>query len=355
MNITNIYERFVTYFGEERVDLQSYADTDIQFPHYRSESWLSSDYIIIVHWPKVTVTNEFDASIDIWDLYAFTVISEEGQLKARPFFIRETYDRVQWYSDYLHSHVSSIGKHELPTVHDSCLGSGPIVNTIEGLENNTYEDLDIWSLYCWELDKYVTVESLSGVPYKRLSDVGSTPSSGSGYSYFRVVPSVLHLNKQSYRLTRELVAYLIRNNVLKYAYFDGSYHLASSFSDTVIDISNSFITMYNNSLPLRDYISIETLYKCDFLQKVKFVSGIFYLPDNAYYMPIEAAKGTKLFTFKQKEVAIRIVNEDGTYTNNELIIINRSIIDYIVYLILKYVNFEYGRETDAINKKCKVV
>ena len=355
MHITDIYEIFAAYFGTNKVDLQSYGSTDIHFPSYLCSEYSLSDHIIIVHWPTVTVANEYDSNIDIWDLYAFTVITEEGKLRGQPLFLRGTYDRVQWGSDYLHSHVSSINKNNVAELHSSCLGSGPIRSTIVGLMANTYNDPDMWNLYCWELDKYVAVESISGTPYHRLSEVGVSNHDGNAYKSFSISPKCGNTYKQTYHLLSSLIPYLLKNNILKYAYYDGRYRLASSFADTVLNISDSFITLYNSSNDLRKYISIEHLYKLNFLVKMRCIDGVFYYNNGGRNMPLEALVGTRLFTFCGKEVKLSIKNEDRTYDNNELIIIDPLIMDYIVYLILKYVNFKYGHETNTTNKRCKVI
>jgi type IV pilus assembly protein PilC len=52
--IDAIYQVFKDYYGEDRTDLKLNNDT----------------YEIYIHWPSVTITNEFDESTDINNLYA---------------------------------------------------------------------------------------------------------------------------------------------------------------------------------------------------------------------------------------------------------------------------------------------
>ena len=64
--VCDIYEVFKNFFGEPYVDIQAKAD--------------SSYYLIYVWWPHVTVTNEYDQSVSIQDLYAKIEINNEGRI-----------------------------------------------------------------------------------------------------------------------------------------------------------------------------------------------------------------------------------------------------------------------------------
>ena len=98
--IDNIYQQFIDYYGEDKVDLQTYTPGTHHIDSYTNIS--RGDKLIFVHWPTVTVTNEYDESIDIWDLYSITVVTPSGHLKGVPYFNRSTYDYIQWQSDYAH-------------------------------------------------------------------------------------------------------------------------------------------------------------------------------------------------------------------------------------------------------------
>ena len=100
--INDIYQQFIDYFGEDKVDLQKYTSRAFKFEPYYGNEVHTGDNVILVHWPTVTVTNEYDESIEIWDLYAITVISPSGVLIRGPLFNRSTYDNIQWQSDYAH-------------------------------------------------------------------------------------------------------------------------------------------------------------------------------------------------------------------------------------------------------------
>ena len=100
--VNDIYQQFIDYFGEDRVDLQTYNPRTFKLTSGYSCDCHNGDKIILVHWPELTVTNEYDESVVIWDLYAATVITPLGFLVGHPFFNRSTYDNIQWQSDYAH-------------------------------------------------------------------------------------------------------------------------------------------------------------------------------------------------------------------------------------------------------------
>lgn len=345
--IDDIYQQFKDYFGDDKVDLQHYENNLIKIDSYGSSSCQPGDYMIVVHWPVVTVTNEYDNSIDIWDLYSATVIGPNGKLRLAPQFSRSTYDKLQWSSDYMHSHVSSIGKSDLSRFHASCLGSGPINETIRKLKTDQYTDLDIWNLYCWELDKYVAVESITGVPYKRMQNLGNTSDSTGSSSEFRIQPNCPVSSVIDRRIVRELIVALINNKVLKFAYFDGKYSIASTYVDTVLDISNCFIELYNNDAALRKLKSKEKLFESSFIRKMFIKDGIIYGQDEGSNIPIEAAIGTIMFNFKGEPVKLQLKDFHQDYSSNEVYLLNTDIINYVVYLILKHVNLEYGKTTNT--------
>lgn len=213
-DVLNVYEVFKNYFGEENVDLQDipdeervvdmiYACTDItnietSFPIEISDAdydsiasrFRSAKPFILVHWPTVTVTNEYNRSITIKDLYAKIKLDCEGRIPTenRGFLLnRATYSVEQWVSSYMHSHIAQIPKDNLERFQEPCLGSGPIIDTINSLKADITEGFDEirWMLFCEELSRYVTVESIAGVPYNHLENVGmgTILSEYTGFNY----------------------------------------------------------------------------------------------------------------------------------------------------------------------------
>ena len=352
--VDEIYQQFIDYFGEDRVDLQRYSPNTIKVDSYHSSNCSATDYIIVVHWPVVTVANEFDNTIDIWDLYSITVIASTGKLRMAPEFSRSTYDKLQWASDYMHSHVSSIGKNDLSRFHASCLGSGPINNTIKKLEEDSYTDPDIWNLYCWELDKYVAVESISGVPYHRMQNLGASADGRGRRSEIMTRPNLGLDTIPEKNILRDFIRHLIESNILKFAYFEGKYTLAATYIDAVLNISNCFIDFYNTNSYIRKLRKKEKLFDNGFIQKMFIRDGVIY-DKNDSNVPIEAAIGTTMFTFKGNPVKLQLKDFHQDYSSCEVYLLNLDIVDYIIYVILKHVNLKYGKTTDTTVKNARII
>ena len=76
-----------------------------------------------------------------------------------------------------------IPKDDFTRFKSPCTGSGPINSTLATLA--TDYDEGIWQLFCLELDRYVRVESIEGVPYHRLESI-SASNRGSSCDRFQM-------------------------------------------------------------------------------------------------------------------------------------------------------------------------
>ena len=124
-NVFDVYEVFKNFFGEEYVDLQSEVNLIEHIPspeedgeHYDIPQELFDNlqnlyqgayWDIIVYWPRVTITNEHNRSIDIYDLYAKITIQKDGTIpfEYRGFTLnRSRYTKEQFNhkngSGYMH-------------------------------------------------------------------------------------------------------------------------------------------------------------------------------------------------------------------------------------------------------------
>ena len=207
-----VYNVFIGFFGEENVDLQLPYTKDIFRKELKSiltEDLTNSNVnddteieitdaklrkihryyddrraVIYVWWKKVTVTNEYDKSIDIQDLYAKIELQLDGRIpfENRGFLLnRATYSSEQFCSGYMHSHINIIPKDHFEIFQPPCLGRGPINGTITTLKSEY--DETTWMLFCQELSLYVTVESISGGPYRRLESVRGSMQQLFSYKY----------------------------------------------------------------------------------------------------------------------------------------------------------------------------
>lgn len=328
-----VYDIFKEYYGEDKVDIQG-------LPTYSEE--INKDTIntfILVYFPEVKVTNEENKSIIIKELYVKVRINKKGKLKETFTFNRAKYTVQEWESNYIHSHARTIYKTNPDIFSTVCTGSGPINNTINSLKLNYNEDL--WKLFCLELDRYTQVESLEGIPYNRLENIG--------ISDFKVYLDYTYESFYHYNNIfnfASFLEYILEYNILEFAYYNKSYYLGMSEKDYIIKVSNAFITWYNKNKYYEKY-NLDTLLNKNILFNV-FLDNKGELKTRSNIndsISFNSSIGKKVCTFKGKEITLS--KDTDEYNNdNNILILNPKILGNLLMSILKVVNFNYGRESN---------
>ena len=356
-SINTVYNIFKDFFNEVRVDLQvnkefkdyleyllEARDEDNlnEIFNYNLNSTLNtvkfkriyteiSPFFIFVHFPDVTITNEHNDSINIKDLYARIPIYWNGTLNHRFEMIVTTYTRTLFNAGYCHSHLHHLYGNK-PIFDTPCLGTGPLVETCNVLTSNFTEDN--WRLFCVELSRYVTVESLLGTPYFRMTNISDKRSN-----------KLINIHKVSNyiwdhkELLIETIHNLVSKKLLNFKYVNGEYNFANSEAELIRIISNEFIAIYNDKFNKKEVNEI-------LLQLVNrsFVIKVKYYNDNYYYIgritnkiPSDAV----LFTFKGKK--IKTIITDNITDIKETFILNPDKISYIATKLLEFININYGK------------
>ena len=357
-SINTVYDIFKDFFNEVRVDLQvnkefkdcleylfEARDEDNlnEIFNYDFNSTLNTvkfkriyteipPFFIFVHFPNVTITNEHNDSINIRDLYARIPIYWNGTLNHRFEMIVTTYTRTLFNAGYCHSHLHHLYGNK-PIFDTPCLGTGPLVETCNVLTSNFTEDN--WKLFCVELSRYVTVESLLGTPYFRMTNISDKRSN-----------KLINIHKVSNyiwdhkELLIETIHNLVSKKLLNFKYVNSEYNFANSEAELIRIISNEFIAIYNDKFNKKEVN--ETLLQ---LVNRSFVIKVKYYNDNYYYtgritnkIPSDAV----LFTFKGKEIKT-IITDDITDIK-ETFILNPDKISYIATKLLEFININYGKE-----------
>ena len=390
-----VLDIFNNFFGEDRVDMQEYMSFDMfkswldleplatyiptsNIINMSSDKWdiyklrcildLPEEYVenvtnaftnatiketignekfynisILIHFPHVKITNEHDKCVDINHLWAKIKIDFKGVLSKNFSLNRSEYQVSHFISGFLHSHVREIPKYDFTYFQVPCTGTGPIIHTINSLFRRF--DSNLWELFCLELSKFVTVESLAGVPYKRLENIGANNVNTEIYSFI-----VFNYISRNYTLDsiklEEFVKYFIQGNHLKFNYVNNSYSIGMSFIEFIVLISNEFIKWYNerfnsknNSFTFKELIEANIIKEC-IISDGKIYSCGFNNNDN----DIKRYIGKKICTFKGKEITLNIVDLEDTSKKNKSIILNQKIALFILNQILKVLNYRYGRE-----------
>ena len=303
-----------------------------------------SNIFILVHFPHVRVTNEHDRFVDINHLWAKVKVMYNGTLNGGFTLNRSEYTMLHISSGYLHSHVSGIPTGDFTQFQNPCTGRGPINGTIGAL-NRDYDE-DIWYMFCLELSKYVTVESVAEGPYKYLEKLG-TNNMEVGIDRF-----ITYLSPDYYRHVitpnkfKEFVRYFVNSKKLKFNYVNGSYSIGMSLIEFIVLISNEFIKWYNDqfnkeelTIKFADLKSNGILKECIIdNEKIYYDRSRDNVNNYAQYI------GKKVCVFKGREITVDITDIAEVRNENKSIILNTHTALYILTTILKVLNYRYGRD-----------
>lgn len=308
MTIDDVGDVFIDFFGEERVDVQD-------------------DNGILVHFPKVTVTNEMNQSTEITHLYAKIEVEENGSYGGTFSMIRSELTEDEIAVGYVHSHLPHLSENR-PSWEPPCLGRGPLRNTLSTLSTDPNEDL--WKLFCLELDKFVATESLAGGPYVRLNNISRKKKIPYIISYgnYREEPNMID----------EFVDYIIDKKPFSFSFSDGVYEVALSSSELVIVISNLFFE-WCNKLPKDKWDAISSDVNAFYLVKASYDGAILKKLSSSSGENYRNA-GMYLFSFKDKDVNYEIVKSKGE--DSEFTVISPELLGFILRKLLLEVNFKYG-------------
>lgn len=302
-----------------------------------------SSGFILVHFPHVRITNEYNRFVDINHLYAKVKVLYNGSMDGYFTLNRSEYTYLHISNGYMHSHVSSIPTSDFTQFQTPCTGTGPIKDTMSNLEREF--DSDIWRLFCLELSKYVEVESIAGVPYHRLEELGTSNMSAGG-DVFKVVNYLNYYGDGIEEMIKDFVSYFIKQGKLKFNYANGSYSIGMSFTEYMLVISNEFIDWYN-----KKFNNKELKYTFNSLKERRGVlkegiianNKIYYENSRRNVNSYAAYNGKRMCTFKGADVLINIVDLNEVKEDNKSIILNTNIALYILSKILRVINYRYGK------------
>ena len=297
---------------------------------------------ILVHFPHVRITNEYNRFVDINHLYAKVGILHNGSMNGCFTLNRSEYTYLHISNEYMHSHVSRIPIGDFTQFQTPCTGTGPIRGTMSNLNNEF--DPDIWRLFCLELSKYVEVESIAGTPYHRLESI-STSTRDTENGIFIVVNRLDYYGDGIEDLIKDFASYFIKQGKLKFNYANGSYSIGMSFTEYMLVISNEFIDWYNKRFNNKKVAySFDNLKGCRVLKECIIANNKIYYENTRRSVNSYAAyNGKRMCTFKGADVLINIVDLNEVKEDNKSIILNTNIALYILSKILRVINYRYGK------------
>lgn len=300
--------------------------------------------VILIHFPHVRVTNEHDRYVDINHLWAKVKIMYNGTLNGGFGLNRSEYTMLHISSGYMHSHISSVPTSDFTQFQSPCTGSGPINSTISTL-NRDY-DVDMWNMFCLELSKYVTVESIAGRPYNYLERLGTNNMDEDVDKFYTYLSPSFRFNPRfRYDSLKEFVRYFVNSKKLKFNYVNGSYSIGMSLTEFIVVISNEFIKWYNNQFN-EGKLTVEfaDLKRLGIIRECIIDNGKIYIPRNRNNANTYARYiGKRVCMFKGREITINIADIVEVGNENKSIILDTQNALYILTTILKVLNYRYGR------------
>lgn len=302
-----------------------------------------NNIFILVHFPHVRVTNEHGRFVDINHLWAKVKVMYNGTLIGGFTLNRSEYTMLHISSRYMHSHISSIPTNDFTQFQNPCTGSGPINGTISVL-NGDYDE-DMWNMFCLELSKYVTVESIAGTPYRYLEKLGTYDMEMSIDRFITYLSPGYYGDVLDSDELREFVKDFINLKKLKFNYVNGSYSIGMSLIEFIVLISNEFIKWYNDQFNKGKLSARFTELKRRGILKECIIDNgkIYYDRDRNNVNNYAQYIGKKVCVFKGKEITVNITDIAEVRNENKSIILDTQTALYILTTILKVLNYRYGR------------
>lgn len=320
---------------------------------------------ILIYFPKVTITNENDESIDIFKFFCKILIDYNGAFETNGLtFNKADYTLAQFAGNYMHSHIRSISRDRLNKFQDSCLGSGPIRDSYGLLSASC--DLDLWQMFCLELSQYVKTESLAGGPYQRMSGI-LNPT----YSYRKTTRfnfSDRHIGdlgigsstvKQIKFLLTNFITYLGSKNVLPFYYSNNNYQIGLSYTQLTKVISDTFIEFYNAKAienPTDYFWDLSGLVGMGILKRaIIFPNEIQTVNSEGSNnlvsdRDIQSAERQVICTFKGERIPVHIIRDTNLPTDDRhVLILDHKFVNYLFYQITVIVNINYGTRNITTN------
>lgn len=383
--IQNIYNRyfekafvlrdiFVDYYTEERVDLNIMSIKDFSEYSFNSLNEISTGKLInlsidslketdnvieklhqsselptfniLIWFPHVTITNEEGQSVNIEDLYARLQIGSKRLDLYDVSMLRSSYSYLQWLVGYSHSHLPHVGN-EIIWKHP-CFGSGPIVETYNSLLYSNTSDTErkeLYGLFAFELDKYVTVESIAGGPYFKMSCIKLNNTSND----YTNLPT-FNIDSKYIKLATDFLKYYINNYNIKFSLKNNQLCLGMGTSEFKEILYKEFAKWYNNQYckGVYNYTKMH-LINIDIITENS--------NNSLYKSKIEYLKSDHIILkFKNRDIHFRVYGNDANIEDllKNSITFNSNFYKFLLLQLYTLINFNNdGTRSKKANKKYK--
>lgn len=322
--IDTVYQIFKDFFTEDKVDMEQVS---------------SNLYDIIVYFPEVKVTNEYGKYTIIKELYCRTQVASNGELLRGPEFKRSEYTRAELNYQYLHSHVQALTTDSLYSWKGCCLGHGPLLSTVSRLKARY--DEDAWLMYCHELDVYVTVESVKGIPYRRLEGLshngGSTLTTiYSVYTYSGMSSQISahYINPNINAILNEALDKALKT--LPFTYNGMFYEIAYPGPKVLTTLTNLCIEAVHSLIP--DINDREGVYRLLIVSDCVYEEGIIKSWMHNGANRVDYQEGHLVLQFKGKDIKLHVTNTNTRKPSTGLSVLRPTYYQFLLYKIIQVIN-----------------
>ena len=317
---------------------------------------------ILVWFPEKIITNEKGESHTLLDLYVKIPLKHTGKMISGFYMNRATYTINEVNADYMHSHVPGIPKSDFSIFSTPCHGSGPISTTCYTLGRDC--DLDIWKLFCLELDRYVGVESKRGGPYRHMSDIVTQD-----YQQNILTDFTLNLEgsgQYSYYFL-PLISEILKRKLIKFAFDGKKYTLGEDIQSITIKVTNLFKEMIffnedyikkiffdpssscHNALTRSNPIFGGSGVNSRFLVKAIFrnLKIIILKERNNSNTDLQNISDKFICIFKDRVIKTTILGYSNKEDESPMYILNPKIISQIILYLLNLINAGYAKQSNT--------
>ena len=387
----DIYDIVKGYYGEKFVDMQHYKAWSLGDAlmceatingHYMSE-YCNTEYvdtalarlydngssttlqfdnaIILIWFPEVTITNERNKSRLLKDIYVKLTVSPTGSLVGVMEMARSTLSMEEYVSGYAHSHLRNIDTVFRPP----CFGNGPIVFTMGNLNSASSEDK--WMLLCREIELYVGTESISGVPYHRMSNIGGADMDSRVFSgayptaWYHGCPDFLHdsnpeLKALTIFLVKKFLFHYMTSGKYGITFSNGQYKITDSISELNQEMTKDYVKWlekafrYKTKAEDEAHVPFGTFNEIYYRNSWPIVDGVLTNDGKlryGKYRMTDTLSGMYICDFKDSEIRINVTGAESIYHN----ILNPLITFIFINAVDRILNIYYnGKGEDSREK-----
>lgn len=283
----------------------------------------------IIHYPELTLTNDYGKQYKIYDVYVETEYPYMDVSLGRTTY---TINEIQ--SGYIHSHVHTGYFKSLSTF---CTGDSdtPVNQLKDYIRYRVFNNIEDFNYkitsFIIAVERMIKIESLAGVPYTKFDNVGK--ASTSVPISLTPITDTLYLNSRHRKALTKFVNYYLSLHLDTF-YYDGKCYQLNATDEEFIDrVTNAAFTYKR------------VLSDPSWFEQIDSINGLYYKRLNINDNPDVHGGETVNWSFKGEYPKIRII---GTSIKVEHVtILKRCYIYFIYNLLLQIINGIYA--TDKYN------